>query len=157
EQMYPVLGRDLGQFSATMPPLGGPTLEDIRIRQQAARDVEAAIMRRHRAAAAAGVGGLHPMSRSTLGLSSSGLLPTELMELQARQLRMQELGMGGLGGGGGARMMGQLPRGFRSSAYDSPETVMVRGMREDSKQETKQVDSHQRREKTAKRKGQSKR
>ena len=91
------------------------------------------------------------MTQSTagLGLSSSGLLPSELMELQARQLRMQELGLGrGIGSvGGGPGLMGQLPHGFHRSPSDGPEAVMVRNLREDSKQETKQVDSQHRRKK----------
>lgn len=154
QMRYSGLDLELGQLSSRMPPIGpigGTTLDDLRIRQQAARDVEAALLQRHRAAAAAaaGIGGLHPMTQSTLGMTRpTGVLQVpssqEIMELRARQLRMQELN----GMGGAAGMLGQLPRGFRGSTLDSPEAVMVRNLREDSKQEAKQIDRMERREKT---------
>jgi hypothetical protein len=138
------LDRELGQFSSSMHPIGSSSLDDLRIRQQAAMDVEAALLHRHRAAAA-GVGGLHPLSHSPLRMTQpTGMhqVPSsqEIMELRARQLRLQELS--GIAGAGAAGMMGQLTRGFRDSSYGGD---TERHPREDSKQEAKQVDRKERR------------
>lgn len=116
----------IGRYAGAGLPMSAAVFEDLRVRRQAALEMEAAMMLRHRNA---GVGGLHHASAtpmidsSAAGLTtmnrSTGMLPTgmdSIMELRARQRRLQDLELASMGGRAPADMMARHPYGIQAPA-----------------------------------------
>ncbi|KAG7347958.1 bZIP basic region leucine zipper domain containing protein [Nitzschia inconspicua] len=105
----PLRFAEMGRYPSAGLPSGlrGTTFEDLHIRRQAALEMEAVMLQRHRSG---GMGNFQsqismtqPSHSDIMRTHRTGVLPPlDVMEMRARRFRLQDLEMAGMGGGASA-------------------------------------------------------